>query len=76
MKTQKENAELEMSKIAGRQGILYVLIEDEMISDCLENSEVKATKDQLEAIKELAHENLMEHLEQAIQDAVDEITND
>jgi hypothetical protein len=72
-KTEREEAELQMSMIAGKHKIVYVIIEDEQVEEAMEQYGKKITLNAQEMadLKSNASCNLHERIVEAIQDELD-----
>ena len=71
----KNKALLEMSRLAARHGIIYLVIEDELIETYAEDADVKLTSETMMEIKEAVLDALQQDVEGHIETAVDEIAN-
>jgi len=72
-KKDKEKALSEMSRLASRFDIEYVVIEDELIEDYAEEMGIKLTEALRKQVRETAFELLKTSLETAVQDAFGDI---
>jgi|LakMenEpi03Aug12_release.lakeMendotaPanAssembly.Ray.scaffolds.fasta_scaffold279204_4 hypothetical protein len=72
-KTERQKAELEMSMIAGRHKIVYVIIEDEQVEEAMEQYGKKITLNAQEMadLKSNASCNLHERIVEAVQDELE-----
>jgi hypothetical protein len=71
----KNKALLEMSRLAARHGIIYLVIEEELIETYAEDADVKLTSETMMEIKEAVLDALQQDVEGHIETAVDEIAN-
>jgi DNA-binding FrmR family transcriptional regulator len=75
-KKDKSKAESEISRIASKNDIVYVVIEDEYIERYAEDFGVKLTDAVRTRVKEVAFDLLQQSMEQAIEDAFADIAPD
>jgi hypothetical protein len=69
----KNKALLEMSRLAARHGILYLIIEDELIETYAEDAELKLDSVTMMEIKEAVLDALQQDVEGHIETAVDDM---
>jgi hypothetical protein len=69
----KNKALLEMSRLAARHGILYLVIEDELIETYAEDAELKLDSVTMMEIKEAVLDALQQDVEGHIETAVDDM---
>jgi hypothetical protein len=72
-KTEREEAELQMSMIAGKHKIVYVIIEDEQVEEAMENygKKIALNEQEMADLKSNASCNLHDRIVEAIQDELD-----
>lgn len=69
----KNKALLEMSRLAARHGIIYLVIEDELIETYAEDAELKLDSVTMMEIKEAVLDALQQDVEGHIETAVDDM---
>lgn len=69
----KNKALLEMSRLAARHGILYLIIEDELIETYAEDADLKLDSVTMMEIKEAVLDALQQDVEGHIETAVDDM---
>ena len=69
----KNKALLEMSRLAARHGIIYLIIEDELIETYAEDAELKLDSVTMMEIKESVLDALQQDVEGHIETAVDDM---
>lgn len=72
-KSEREEAELQMSAIAARHKIVYVIVEDEQVKEAIENygKEINLDEREIYDLKSNATYNLHERIVEAIQDELE-----
>lgn len=72
-KTEKQEAELQMSMIAARHNIIYVIIEDEQVKEAIYNYGKKVALDEqkMADLKSNATYNLYDRIVEALQDELE-----
>lgn len=72
-KTEKQEAELQMSMIAARHNIVYVIIEDEQVNEAIYNYGKKVVLDErkMADLKSNATYNLHDRIVEALQDELE-----
>ena len=71
----KNKALLEMSRLAARHGIIYLVIEEELIETYAEDAELKLTDVTMMEIKETVLDALQQDVEGHIESAIDDIVS-
>lgn len=69
----KNKALLEMSRLAARHGIIYLVIEDELIETYAEDADLKLDSVTMMEIKEAVLDALQQDVEGHIETAVDDM---
>lgn len=72
-KSEREEAELQMSKLAARHKIVYVIIEDEQVEEAMENygKTIALNEQEMADLKSNASCNLQDRIVEAIQDELE-----
>ena len=72
-KSEREEAELQMSKLAARHKIVYVIIEDEQVEEAMENygKKIALNEQEMADLKSNASCNLQDRIVEAIQDELE-----
>ena len=73
IKSEREEAELQMSKLAARHKIVYVIIEDEQVEEAMENygKKIALNEQEMADLKSNASCNLQDRIVEAIQDELE-----
>ena len=73
IKSEREEAELQMSKLAARHKIVYVIIEDEQVEEAMENygKKIALNEQEMADLKSNASCNLNDRIVEAIQDELE-----
>ena len=72
-KSEREEAELQMSMLAARHKIVYVIIEDEQVEEAMENygKKIALNEQEMADLKSNASCNLNDRIVEAIQDELE-----
>jgi hypothetical protein len=73
IKSEREEAELQMSMLAARHKIVYVIIEDEQVEEAMENygKKIALNEQEMADLKSNASCNLQDRIVEAIQDELE-----